>query len=281
MAMLVLNDVFAKTWQSFPAIEPPPAEEFWETTIAATRRAHPDFIFLAEAYWGLERRLFDLGFNYAYDKVLYDRLLLREPAAVQQHILDSSSGGLAAGAHFLENHDEPRIAGLMSGAEYRSAALLILGLPGMRFLHEGQLSGARVKTPVQLTRRPAEPVDADIQRLYEQLLSAVAGSSVGQGSCELLRPRVAWQGNPTAENFVLAQWQSSGAAFELLVVNLAAHRSQCYAPLRIPDSRADNWHMKDLVGSEKYVRFRGDLEAHGLYLDLAGYGAQLFRFEPA
>src|SRR5262249_6056558 len=133
----------------------------------------------------------------------------------------------------------------------------------------------------QLTRRPEEPVDPEIQQMYDQMLTALQSGAVGQGDWEILLPRPAWPGNPTGQNFVLVQWQSGGPQFGLLVVNLAPHRSQCYAPLRVPDFRSENWHMKDLLGPEKYVRFRGDLEAHGLYLDLPAHGAQLFRFEPA
>ncbi|HTL57958.1 MAG TPA: alpha-amylase family glycosyl hydrolase [Candidatus Limnocylindrales bacterium] len=278
MAMLLLNDVFAKTWEGFPSTEAPPVEEFWGTAIAAIKRVHPSFLFLAEAYWGLEERLVTLGFDYAYDKALYDKLQGRQPVAVTRHLLDLGPEKLATGAHFLENHDEPRIASLMSFAEERASALVVLGLPGMRLLHEGQLTGARVKVPVQLTRRAQEPVDSEIQSLYDQLLTTL--HSREQRSCEILLARPAWPGNPTAQNFVLLQRQSHGLEFDLLVVNLAPHRSQCYAPVRIPDCPSENWHMKDLLGPERYVRFRGDLQAHGLYLDLPAHGAQLFRFEP-
>ena len=279
MAMLVLNDVFAKTWQRFADGDAPAGEEFWEKAIAAVKQTRQDFIFIAEAYWGLERRLQALGFNYTYDKALYDKLLARQAAEVQRYILDSATG-LAAGTHFLENHDEPRIGALMSQPEHRAATLVMLGLPGLRLLHEGQLEGARIKIPVQLARRPQEPVNAEIKKMYDELLSNVRTSAVGQGSCEILAPRPAWPGNPTGQNFILLQWQTQGPEFDLVVVNLAPHRSQCYAPLQLPKSRAENWRLKDLLGQEQYIRYAGDLQAHGLYLDLPGNGAQLFRFEP-
>src|SRR4030088_1218397 len=97
-------------------------------------------------------------------------------------------GSSGASPHFLENHDEPRIASILSPAEHRAAALLILGLPGMRFLHEGQLTGARRKIPVQLLRRPVEPADEQIERMYRELLLALPASAVGQGMAEVLRP---------------------------------------------------------------------------------------------
>ena len=233
MAMLVLNAVFDKTWERFPVSAPPPTSEFWPSAISTTREAHAGFVFLAEAYWGLESRLRELGFSYTYDKTLYDKLVARDGVGVHRHLLGMSAEAVAGSAHFLENHDEPRIASVLSPAEHRAAALLILGLPGMRFLHEGQLSGARRKLPVQLARRAAEPADPEIARLYEQLLTTLPGTAVGQGTGELLKPRPAWPDNPTAQNFVIVQWQRQAPEFDLVVVNLAPDRSQCYASLTI------------------------------------------------
>ena len=101
-----------------------------------------------------------LGFDYTYDKALYDSLVARDAAGARRHLLGMSAEAVAGSAHFLENHDEPRIASILSLAEHRAAALLILGLPGMRFLHDGQLSGARLKMPTRkaMERDLPEPV---------------------------------------------------------------------------------------------------------------------------
>ena len=40
----------------------------------AVKKAHPDFLFIAEAYWDLEWELQQQGFDFCYDKRLYDRL---------------------------------------------------------------------------------------------------------------------------------------------------------------------------------------------------------------
>jgi hypothetical protein len=281
MAMLLINDVFARTWQSFPlANHQSAAAEFWSEAIASVKHAHPDFRFLAEAYWGLENRLQQLGFDYTYDKTLYDALVARDGLGVQRHLLSMHPEALAASAHFLENHDEPRIAARLSPQEHRAAALLILGLPGLRFLHEGQLSGARLKLPVQLARRPEEPAQTDIAAIYRQILSALPHSTVGRGKSQLLEPRMAWPHNPTVQNFVIVQWQTQGPEFDLVVVNLAPHRSQCYAPLTIPCLAQHNWSIRDLLGPEQYTRSGDDLQNQGLYLDLPDHGAQLFHFQP-
>jgi len=280
MAMLLLNDVFVKTWQDFPPIEPPPATEFWEKAIGSVRAGQPEFMFLAEAYWDTEARLQALGFDYVYDKRLCDCLAARDHAAAQRHLLSCTPELVRAGAHFLENHDEARIASVLAAAEQRAAALVILGLPGMRLLHDGQLTGARVRAPVQLGRRAAETPQAEVEALYDELLGALAKSAVGRGEGKVLPLRAAWPDNCTCANFVVVQWQAGPPTFDLVVVNLAPHRSQCYTPLEAPDLAKYNWRMQDMLGQERYERCGDDLQNQGLYLDVAAHGAQLFHFEP-
>jgi len=172
MAMLELNDVFAKTWAGFPVADPAPTSEFWTDAISAVKTAQPDFLFLAEAYWGLEARLQSLGFDYTYDKRVYDCVVEGRNADLQDHLSKAPPAYIAASAYFLENHDERCVASVLSPAEHRAAASLVLGLPGMRMLYEGQLCGRRIRVPVQLGRWPEEPVDAEIQAMYEQMLGA-------------------------------------------------------------------------------------------------------------
>ena len=221
-----------------------------------------------------------LGFDYTYDKELYDALIRRNPAGVQQHILTATAQSVAAGVHFLENHDEARIASVLSPAEHRAAALLILSLPGMRLLHDGQLEGARIKIPVQLLRCQAEPSRKDIGQMYQQMLVTLQKTAVGRGNAVILKPLEARAGNPTVQNFVIVQWQAEPPDFDLAVVNLAPHRSQCYAGLRIGNLADHTWLMRDLLGSKACRNSGSDLRKQGLYLDLPEHGAQLFHFQP-
>ena len=75
MAMLMMNDVFARTWGG--RVGPAPQTDYWPEVIGRVRESHPGFLFLAEAYWDLEWDLQQQGFDYCYDKRLYDRLLQR------------------------------------------------------------------------------------------------------------------------------------------------------------------------------------------------------------
>ena len=103
MAMLVLPDVFERTWGiAAPGVLAPSAP-------SAVRAKVPDFLFLAEVYWDLEWTLQQQGFDYTYDKRLYDRLVEGHARPVREHLragLDFQDRL----ARFLENHDEPRAA---------------------------------------------------------------------------------------------------------------------------------------------------------------------------
>ena len=280
MAMLLLNEVFAQTWANFPSPSTALPSEFWPDAIQSVKRSQPDFLFLAEVYWDLEARLQSLGFDYTYDKRLYDYLVYRNPAEVQRHLSSVTPDFVRQSAHFLENHDEPRIASILSLPEHRAAALLTAGLPGLCLLHEGQLAGARARTPVHLARRPHEPGEPEIKAFYQKLLAALKSSAVGRGTGQILSRRPAWPDNPTAQDFVVVQWQSQPDCFDLVVVNLAAHHGQCLASLTVEGLARRNWRMKDLLGDEEYQRYGDDLQNQGLYLDLPAHGAQLFHFTP-
>jgi hypothetical protein len=84
MAMLLLNEVFARTWGSRAGQRP--ASEYWTNVIPAVKKKFPNFIFIAEAYWDLEWQLQQLGFDYCYDKRLYDRLEHEGPESVRSHL---------------------------------------------------------------------------------------------------------------------------------------------------------------------------------------------------
>ena len=280
MAMLLLNEVFAKTWEKFPCPSAVIQHEFWADAIQVVKKSQPDFLFLGEVYWDLEARLQSFGFDYTYDKRLYDYLVYRNAAEVQRHLLGVTPEFVSASAHFLENHDEPRIASILSLPEHRAAALLTVGLPGLRLVHDGQLTGARIKAPVQWARRPIEPAQPEIFAFYQQLLASLKSAAVGRGGGEILKPRPAWPDNPTAQYFVVVQWQLQPDGFDLVVVNVAPHRSQCFVSLTVEGLAQRNWRMKDWLGSEEHQRFGDDLQKQGLYLDLPEHGAQLFHFAP-
>jgi len=280
MAMLELNEVFARTWKEFPTTHAAIEMEFWSEAISATRSQRQDFLFLAEAYWDLEARLQELGFDFTYDKRLYDRLIAHGASEVTKYLHALAPSFMARSAHFIENHDERRIASLLSLAEHKAAALLVLALPGMRFIHEGQMTGRRLHTSVHLASCPAEADDGDIAAFYQRILAALPRTAVGSGEWNLLKAQPAWGDNPTYQHIALVQWRSEPRKFDLAVVNLGAMQSQCYAPLNVADLSQSNWRLTDLLGDEIHERDGEALNTRGLYFDLPPHAAQLFHFEP-
>ncbi|CAN5523215.1 hypothetical protein BH10PLA2_BH10PLA2_15810 [soil metagenome] len=110
MAMLLLPDVFRRTWgeRARPTDNTFAVESsFWLEAIAAVRLAEPNFILMAEVYWDLEWNLQQEGFDYTYDKRLYDRLHGQDAEGCRAH-LRADLGFQNKLVRFLENHDEPR-----------------------------------------------------------------------------------------------------------------------------------------------------------------------------
>jgi len=254
MSMLLLNDVFASTWKDFPSQHSRPQNEFWSEAIASVRAVNSEFLFLAEAYWDLEQQLLNLGFDYAYDKRVYDHLIAHNPRALLDHLRSKDPGFLSRTTHFLENHDEPRIASLLDFHEHRAASLLTLALPGMRLIHEGQLAGAKIRASVHRLSRPAEPIQPAIAEWYDRLLPALRDSAVGRGTFELLPD--------TPENIIALRWQNDPGRFDLALVNLGSTTQQFVMPL--PSGR---WNVLPLPLGEGQGEgeFTCPIEPHGAH----------------
>src|SRR5215471_4871264 len=170
MAMLLLNEIFESTWGQRAGQRP--KTEYWSEVIPTVRANYPDFLFIAEAYWDREWELQQLGFDYCYDKRLYDRLEHGDPESVRLH-LSADPAYQAKLVRFIENHDEPRAAAIFSCGKEEAAALTAATVPGARLFHEGQFGGRRIRPPVFLGRRPEEGLNAELESFFERLLAAI------------------------------------------------------------------------------------------------------------
>jgi len=267
MAMLILPEIFQSTWGI--AIEP-----FWQTAIQKVRYQHPGFVFMAEVYWDLEWTLQQLGFDYTYDKRLYDRLREQHAGPVREHFwadLDYQNKS----ARFLENHDEPRAATIFPSDVHRAAAILTFLSPGLRFLHQGQLDGFKHKISVHLQRGPAEPIDEELHTFYLKLLVCLRLPVLREGIWQLLNCTPAWDGNWTWSAFISFTWEDPGRKRLLVIVNYAPHQSQCYVTLPYNDLAGKLYHLKDLMSSIVYER-PGESLVSGLYFDMPGWGYHVF-----
>jgi hypothetical protein len=283
MAMLVLRDVFLETWGKKAV--PPDGEavqtEFWSDTVTEIRKSNSKFLFLAEAYWDLEWALQQLGFDFTYDKRLYDRLRHEGAVSVREH-LKAEMGYQKRSIRFIENHDEQRVAAAFSSEPWHhAAAVLMATIPGMAMFHEGQLDGRTLKVPVQLNRRMDEPVSERTSSFYRRLLACVSDTGLRRGEWRLLGLRPAWHDNPSWENFLAYCWHGADGCTRFIVVNYAPHSGQCYVDVPIEEVGGSPLEFRDLMSEAVFVRDRPGMASKGMYFDLPGYGFHIFSVSAA
>jgi glycosidase len=285
MAMLVQPEIFQRTWgdRALPSDRTPARDApFWPEAIGAVRRRNPEFLFVAEVYWDMEWELQQAGFNYTYDKRLYDRLVGKAAAPVRQHLM-ATEDFQDHSLRFLENHDEPRAAGAFPPPQHRAAAVVTFTARGLRFFHEGQLEGRKVQLSMHLGRRPPEPINDELRAFYDRLLRALQHPTLHHGFWRQWEPRQAWLGNNTHEQFLLSSWYANEGPSDrplLSVVNYGDNQAQCYFRLDLPGLGGRQFEVVDLLGEARYQRSGDQLLGDGLYLDLPAWGHHLFELRP-
>jgi hypothetical protein len=286
VAMLVLPDIFRKTWGERGGGAGDDAGDFWSTAIPELRREHPDIVLIAEVYWGLEERLVAAGFDFAYDKDFTDKIIagdldglrarVGEPRERHEHRL-----------RFLENHDEPRAMEVLGAERSRAAAVLAATLPGARFFQEGQESGRRIHVPVQLARAPVEPVDEASLAFYERLFEALTAPVFHRGHWSPLEIRDA---DPPGEASGLlgSVWRDS-EEIRLAVANLGETVAKGRVPL--PDvlrsagsreTRGDRSRdpgtltIRDELSGRHLDQDLHEVTEDGLIVEVERYGSRIF-----
>ncbi len=274
MAMLLVARVFEQTWAGRAGNAP--AMEYWREVVGAVRAVRPDFLFVAEAYWDLEWELQQQGFDFCYDKRLYDRLEHDFAEQVRLH-LSADPAYQDKLIRFVENHDEPRAAATFPGGKSQAAAVTILTLPGAKLLHDGQLEGRRTRLPVQLARRPVEPANGNLLGFYQRLLAAVDTPAIREGHWTLCE-RSGWPDNQSCMNLLAWCWRT-GDERCVVVVNLSDARSQARISLPWDDLAGRAWRLADALSGIVYDRNGDEMRSAGLYVDLEGWGVHLLVFE--
>ena len=248
MAMLVLKGYFRQRWypnatdlwvnQRMPG-------EFWLEAIAEIKSICPEFVYLAEAYWGKEPDLQQLGFDLTYEKLLYDALVARNARWIKE-LLSRPADVLRHSLFFIENHDEPRAASVFEPEENLAAMAMLLTLPASVLIHQGQIEGFRKKIPIQLVRPAPEQPNQELKQGYEALLDRTKGALFDTGALEI------WSSPDTAvvnflrtdhERTVVYAGRIGGTASEF-------SRSEIdITPAAAAAGAGDIVMVKDLVGS--------------------------------
>lgn len=268
MAMLILPEIFQRTWGI--ATEP-----FWPGAIEKVRSQHPDFVFMAEVYWDLEWTLQQQGFNYTYDKRLYDRLREQHAHPVREHFW-ADLGYQQKSARFLENHDESRAAATFPAPVHEAAAVLTFLCPGLRFFHQGQFEGFQKRISVHLQRGPDEPTNSNIRGFYKELLTCLKDPILHNGTWQLLECVPAWEGNWTGDCFTTFDWKGDDGTHLLAIVNYAPHQSQCY--LKHPECYK-GLAFRNILSSQGSIPPEGVVLGSTTYFDMPAWAYHVLKLE--
>ena len=272
MAMLVLNDIFAHTWASLLSGYKVPTTEFWSEATAAV----PEFVWLGEVYWNCEGPIQALGFQFTYDKGLYDALRDGDINDVHSRLAADFTSQCRA-ARFLENHDEARAATAFGAAKLEAIGTLIATLPGMRFYHHGQLDGRKIHLPMPLAVAAPEKPDSATRAFYERILKLSNDPVFHSGQWNLLELSSA--GDDTFRNLAAYQWLSKKAR-KVVVVNLAGATSQGRVLFHEGILPSQQYKLLDQLHDVTYPRTGAEIAESGLYVRLDAFRAHLFDVTP-
>ncbi|MFX0006199.1 MAG: alpha-amylase family glycosyl hydrolase [Promethearchaeota archaeon] len=272
MAMLMTNKVFTKTWGDKAGSIP--EKEFWEEIIPTIKSKYPDFKFIAEVYWGMEWELQQQGFDFCYDKRLYERLNFENVRAIRDH-LKAEWNFQSKLVRFIENHDEIRAIKKFGFEKSQAAAIIITSLPGARLIHEGQMDGYYIKLPVQLGRRPFEEKNSQMSDFYQRLLKAIPSKEFLDPNWSLCEIKPINNEDDSFTNIISYLWWKDGN-YRLVVVNYSPNYSKAHVIINPFHYDTYKWKFYDLLNNKSYTYNGEDLYKYGLYIELNPWKGHIF-----
>ena len=222
------------------------AELFWPKATQRVREQVPGFCFMAEVYWDLEWTLQQQGFDYAYDKRLYDRLREGHARPVREHF----QAGLDYQNKLARFPGKPRRA---AGGGDVPAGKSTRRRRSSRFCRRACGSSIRgnsrddesASRRISSARRD-EPVD----RSAAAVLRAAAGGAPPAGRSRrpvaTARMRAGLGRQLDVKLLHRLSWHSPDGRRLLVAVNYAANQSQCYARLPFSDLAGRTVRLQDL-----------------------------------
>lgn len=278
MVMLTLNDIHESTWGKIlnKAGYAKPAEEFWAHAIRTVKERYPEFVFLAEVYWGLEWQVQLMGFDYTYDKITYDRLRFMGADEVKGH-LRAEKLYQKRSVRFIDNHDEvPSIEAFGKDKAF-AAGVVISTIKGMRFYSDTQLEGLRHKVPLQLAEIWERVPDQTVRRFYEKLLKITDHPAFHGGEWNLLEVRQCDPQNPSNKNLLAWSW-TQRRTIKIVVVNYSNSVSCGTVNISVKSSGDSTAIFEELSG--RHFSFKAEEVAGGLKLQqMPPFSAYIFDIE--
>jgi glycosidase len=276
MAMLALTNIFESTWGNvLTCIDcSKPTEEFWKKAINAVKNKVKSFLFVGEVYWGHEWNLQQVGFDFTYDKTLYDKLLRSNAYSIKEH-LKADRTFQQKSLRFIENHDERRAASEFGFEKSKAAAQIISLVIGAKMYFHGQFEGRKTKLPVQLGREPQEKIDEQYSVFYKKLLKITSAEIFKNGTWDLMDNFPSWQDDESYKNILCWSWRDGNDEW-LAAINYSTEISSCRI---FPDDNAQKEYIQldDEINDLHFRRNYSDLKRIGLYIELQPYASHLFK----
>jgi hypothetical protein len=265
--MLMLNKVFKDTWGRYVK-ERAPAEEFWTEAVRKIREKKPEFILGAEVYWGLEWEIQEMGFDYTYDKILYDRLLLSNPRDIQGH-LNAEHLYQKRSIRFISNHDAQSPVTALGREKSKAAAVVVGTITGCRLFTVSQLTGEKQRLPIQYVPNKCN-IDQEIYSFYDTLLRIIDHPCFHGGQWMLKAVAQASEGDESYRNILSWTWTQS-TTHKLVVINYSAAPARCIIRLdKFP--KEENCFLKEEFTQELIAVSASEIKKNGLLLELPPYG---------
>jgi hypothetical protein len=117
-----------------------------------------------------------------------------------------------------------------------------------------------------------------VSEFYDRLLAVLRQHAYRDGQWQLLECGPGWEGNWTHDCFLVFAWHGRESARHVVAVNYAPNQSQCHVRLPFADLGGKKWRLKDQLGNAAYDWNGDDLQARGLFLDMAPWQANAFLF---
>ncbi|KKN48105.1 hypothetical protein LCGC14_0656370 [marine sediment metagenome] len=272
MAMLMTNSVFKNTWgEKVGSILD---KEFWVEVIQAVKKKFPHFLFIAEVYWDMEWELQQQGFDFCYDKRLYDRLSYGNSQSIKAH-LNADIDYQRKLIRFIENHDELRASTNFEEKRNYASAIITMTLPGARLIHEGQMKGYKIKIPVQLGKRQIEEENLDLLKFYSHLLQIIPGKDLENGDWSLCSVNSVELEDRSFTNIISYLWWSDNI-YRLTVVNFSSEIAKAHIVISQLNYGSSDWLFTDLITGKNYNYNGVNLDKFGLYVKLPAWGGHIF-----
>lgn len=266
MAMLSLNKVQRDTWWEFIGGEMP-KKEFWKEALETIRIQYPEFIFIAEVYWGLEWDIQELGFDYTYDKTLYDRLRFSSAADIRGH-LGAEHLFQMRSIRFIANHDEEDSLKAFGREKSLAAGAIIATLPGARLFHLYQLLGRSGRLPIQYVNDDFQ-LDTGVEQFYDKLLHIASDPAFHGG--QWLLCKVDPSGDDSYKNILTWTWRQMKTG-KLVVINYSATPAKGRVSLK--GAATD---LKEEFSGEK-IAITGEMRKSGYEVPLRPYEIKIFTY---